>query len=147
MVVAMNEREKLEHEIHDWLESWTAFSVPVKTIESAIHDWLDKQAEISEHEMIEYESKMDALLCRLTNGKWSKTRTYDLGFMESCINEEFEALFDDCCNDLQAKIDNLKHDLAECRADREKYRELFGKSLDHADAIIKLGADIDEGLA
>ena len=41
----------------------------------------------------EYESKMDALLCRLTNGKWSKTRSYDLDFMESCIDEEFEGLY------------------------------------------------------
>ena len=41
----------------------------------------------------EYEAKMDELLCRLTNGKWSKTRAYDLDFMESCINEEFEMLY------------------------------------------------------
>ena len=40
----------------------------------------------------EYEAKMDALLSRLTNGKWSKSRAYDLDFMESCINEEFENL-------------------------------------------------------
>lgn len=39
----------------------------------------------------EYEAKMDALLCRLTNGKWSKSRAYDLDFMVSCIEEEFEA--------------------------------------------------------
>jgi hypothetical protein len=39
----------------------------------------------------EYEAKMDALLCRLTNGKWSKSRSYDLDFMVSCIEEEFEA--------------------------------------------------------
>lgn len=38
----------------------------------------------------EYERKMDALLCRLTNGKFSKTRTYDLDFMESVVREEFE---------------------------------------------------------
>lgn len=37
-----------------------------------------------------YERKMDALLCRLTNGKFSKTRTYDLDFMESVVREEFE---------------------------------------------------------
>jgi hypothetical protein len=38
----------------------------------------------------EYERKMDALLCRLTNGKFSKTRAYDLDFMESVVREEFE---------------------------------------------------------
>ena len=31
----------------------------------------------------DYEAKMDALLCRLTNGKWSTSRAYDLDFMES----------------------------------------------------------------
>lgn len=41
----------------------------------------------------DYERKMDALLCRLTNGKFSKSRQYDLDFMESCINEEFEQLY------------------------------------------------------
>ena len=38
----------------------------------------------------EYEAKMDALLCRLTKGKWSKSRSYDLDFMVSCVEEEFE---------------------------------------------------------
>ena len=38
----------------------------------------------------DYESKMDALLCRLTNGKWSKSRAYDLDFMVSCIDEKYE---------------------------------------------------------
>lgn len=41
----------------------------------------------------EYEAKMDALLCRLTNGKRSKTRQYSLEFMDTCISEEFEALY------------------------------------------------------
>lgn len=41
----------------------------------------------------EYEAKMDALLSRLTNGKFSKSRAYDLDFMESCVNEEFEELY------------------------------------------------------
>lgn len=41
----------------------------------------------------EYEVKMDALLSRLTNGKFSKSRAYDLDFMESCVNEEFEELY------------------------------------------------------
>lgn len=41
----------------------------------------------------DYESKMDALLCRLTNGKWSKSRAYDLDFMVSCIDEEYEKAY------------------------------------------------------
>jgi len=39
----------------------------------------------------EYERKMDSLLCRLTNGLFSKTRAYSLDFMESCVEEAFEA--------------------------------------------------------
>lgn len=41
---------------------------------------------------VEYEVKMDALLCRLTNGKWSKSRSYSLDFMVSCVDEEYETL-------------------------------------------------------
>ena len=43
----------------------------------------------------EYERKMDTLLCRLTNGKWSKSRAYSIEFMDACISEEFEALYSD----------------------------------------------------
>ena len=39
----------------------------------------------------EYECKMDSLLCRLTGGLFSKTRAYSLDFMESCVEEAFEA--------------------------------------------------------
>ena len=42
----------------------------------------------------EYEAKMDALLCRLTNGKWSKSRAYDLDFMVSCVDEEYEDAYE-----------------------------------------------------
>lgn len=45
----------------------------------------------------DYEAKMDALLCRLTNGKWSKSRAYDLDFMVSCIDEEYEKLYEKEC--------------------------------------------------
>lgn len=39
----------------------------------------------------EYERKMDSLLCRLTGGLFSKTKAYSLDFMESCVEEAFEA--------------------------------------------------------
>ena len=42
----------------------------------------------------EYEAKMDALLCRLTNGKWSKSRAYSLDFMVSCVDEEYEDAYE-----------------------------------------------------
>lgn len=43
----------------------------------------------------EYEAKMDELLCRLTNGKWSKSRAYDLDFMVSCVDEEYEDAYEE----------------------------------------------------
>ena len=42
----------------------------------------------------DYERKMDALLCRLTNGKWSKSRAYSLDFMVSCVDEEYEDAYE-----------------------------------------------------
>lgn len=42
----------------------------------------------------EYEAKMDELLCRLTNGKWSKSRAYSLEFMVSCVDEEYEDAYE-----------------------------------------------------
>ena len=45
----------------------------------------------------DYERRMDELLCRLTNGKWSKSRSYSVDFMVSCVDEAYEdaALGDD----------------------------------------------------
>jgi hypothetical protein len=39
------------------------------------------------------------------------------------------------------------NEIERLKAEVEMYRNLFGKSLDHADAIIELGLNIDEGLA
>lgn len=38
----------------------------------------------------DYERRMDELLCRLTNGKWSKSRSYSVDFMMSCVDEAYE---------------------------------------------------------
>lgn len=38
----------------------------------------------------DYECRMDELLCRLTNGKWSKSRSYSVDFMVSCVDEAYE---------------------------------------------------------
>ena len=57
------------------------------------HESTPEQAIVSMLGDRDYERKMDALLCRLTNGKFSKSRQYDLDFMESCVNEEFEQLY------------------------------------------------------
>lgn len=67
----------------DGRDEYLAFdAVQLITPEQAIAATLESDSE--------YERKMDALLCQLTNGKFSKTRTYDLDFMESVVREEFE---------------------------------------------------------
>lgn len=38
----------------------------------------------------DYELKMDELLCRLTNGRWSKSRSYSVDFMVGCVDEAYE---------------------------------------------------------
>jgi len=48
-------------------------------------------------------------------------------------------------NELTAERDNLAADLAECEAERERYRNKFGKCLDYADDIHALMDD--EGMA
>lgn len=80
------------YENHTWWGEWHAESrasvnglfvkveallTPAQAIEASLGDG-------------EYQRKMDELLCRLTNGKFSKTRTYNLDFMESVVREEFE---------------------------------------------------------
>lgn len=40
-----------------------------------------------------YEARMDELLCRLTNGKWSKSRSYSVDFMVSCVDEAYEEVY------------------------------------------------------
>ena len=64
----------------------------------------------------DYEAKMDALLCRLTNGKWSKSRAYDLDFMESCIDEEYEKAYAGE-SDREAELEALAKDLYENAVD------------------------------
>ena len=48
----------------------------------------------------EYETKIDELLCYLTNGKFSKSRQYSLDFMKACVDEEYE----DAYNELSAEL-------------------------------------------
>lgn len=68
----------------DGRDEYLAFdAVQLITPEQAIAATLESDGE--------YERKMDSLLCLLTNGLYSKTRAYSLDFMESCVEEAFEA--------------------------------------------------------
>jgi len=84
-----------------------------------IHGWLDRQAAITAHEY-EFARQLDREATEFLQGK---------------------------VDELRAERDNLAADLAECEAERERYRALFGKALDFADEIIGLGMGIDEGAA
>lgn len=43
----VDSRAALEADVRAWLGSWTAFSVPMKTVEDAVLGWLDRQAAIT----------------------------------------------------------------------------------------------------
>lgn len=49
------------------------------------------------------------------------------------------------CDDLTSTCDDLENELHKAKAERERYREKFGKCLDYADAIHALMDD--EGMA
>ena len=51
LVDEQDNRAKIEADIDTWLGSWTAFSVPLKTVKQAVLCWLDRQAEITEREV------------------------------------------------------------------------------------------------
>lgn len=100
-------------------------------------------------EVADYVRKMDALLCRLTNGKFSKSWAYDVDFMESCVNEEFEALYDEEVGELRDRVgrltaerDNLARDLEDCEREREKWRDACGRMLDAAHEIQRISASL-----
>ncbi len=52
----------------------------------------------------DYERRMDELLCRLTNGKWSKSRSYSVDFMVSCVDEAYEDASLEC-----GECERVKH--------------------------------------
>ena len=44
-------RAKIEHDVHEWLSSQTAWAVPIKDVRSAISEWLDRSAWIAAQEV------------------------------------------------------------------------------------------------
>ena len=100
-----------------------------------------------------YESKMDALLSRLTGGKWSKSRAYGLDFMESCVREEFETdeleRESDCIAEQRERIEKLES-LARSLFNTMSTLRIngcapTGRQLDHFDGRMRaLGLDGDE---
>lgn len=75
----------------------------------------------------DYECRMDELLCRLTNGKWSKSRSYSVDFMVSCVDEAYEdaALGEkrtcETCDELGNADSFINHLIQAERAERTCY--------------------------
>lgn len=89
----------------------------------------------------EYERKMDSLLCHLTGGLFSKTKTYSLDFMVSCVEEAFEARNARQTSTTHAII--VSDESTDCATGRCKC-ELCGKAIDPLDHYCKhCGAEVD----
>lgn len=122
----------------------------------------------------EYEARMDELLCRLTNGKLSKSRSYSVDSMISCIDEAYEEAYAgdsatagggkaDMLDGLEG-MDNLVTMLREAADTIESLRDRLLKAeracdeksydagfdngmkavLQQLDGLIHEGADVDE---
>lgn len=83
----------------------------------------------------DYEAKMDALLCRLTNGKWSKSRAYDIDFMVSCVDEEYETLY---ANEL------VELGSGTCKLDYDRHCSNCGVYVHESAVLVR--KDLDGGL-
>lgn len=122
-------RERLEAEIDEWAAAMNLEGYQL----DMIHGWLNRRAKIMERKMVEMNQ-----------------RYFD------CVEQEKKIA------ELQAKVDELTqvaeskrlsfadrirfvNEIDELKAERERYREKFGKCLDYADAIHALMDD--EGMA
>lgn len=88
--------------------------------EAALDVWNKRADEFGADD--DYERRMDELLCRLTNGKWSKSRSYSVDFMASCVDEAYDEILD-------PPVDNAQADSRErLEADIKKYRWEHGET-------------------
>ena len=69
----------------------------------------------------EYESRMDELLCRLTNGMWSKSRSYSVDFMVCCIDEAYEEAYSGDSATLGRGECELKYHIVEAYGDADEW--------------------------
>lgn len=79
-----------------------------RTQAEAIATWNQRADEFGADD--DYERRMDELLCRLTNGKWSKSRRYSVDFMVSCVDEAYEKLYEKECATLGRRTCTVTHD-------------------------------------
>lgn len=98
--------------------------------EAAIDIWNKRADEFGADD--DYERRMDELLCRLTNGKWSKSRSYSVDFMVSCVDEAYDEILDppvesDCidgkCPTCGAKVRKPEQPAGNAQADSREQLE------------------------
>ena len=142
----LDSREKLEAEIHrHFSDDYTDFFDATDMYKLTL-GWLDRQAAITEQECIDTRINFAERVRfgnKIAELKEDRRKQAETISRLSSENDDYREEVDR----LKRENLNLAHDLGECMADRERYRELFGKALDFADEIITLGLDIDEGLA
>ena len=99
----VDSRAALEADVHAWLGSWTAFSVPLKTVEDAVLGWLDRQAAITAEEVRVYINREDSALIQ---GKIDQ--------LES--ERDYWKLHTDCwadkCKEVESERDELRDKLS-----------------------------------
>lgn len=97
--------------------------------EAALDVWNKRADEFGADD--DYERRMDELLCRLTNGKWSKSRSYSVDFMVSCVDEAYDEILDPPAESHYAPRNTRADDAPETTVDNAQ-----------ADSREKLEADI-----
>lgn len=150
-------REQLEADIDAWLDMWTAWSIPKRTLKLAAIEWIDRQAEITERECADDYRFKEIEISHLDIEQGEITRRYlpaerideltaqvDALKSESSEFAEGQDYWHDKCDELQRKLDNLAHDLAESERFREELREELSVAYDHAHDLL---ARRDRGLA
>ena len=123
-------RERLEAEI----ESYSAFDIMDTITLDMVIGWIDRQAAITEREF------------RKPN--WSYCETCEALEKLTAERDELKGQVFTLkveCDYLTSACDDLENELHKAKAERERYREKFGKCIDYADAIHALMDD--EGLA
>lgn len=101
--------------------------------EAALDVWNKRADEFGADD--DYERRMDELLCRLTNGKWSKSRSYSVDFMVSCVDEAYDERVNDELtaerDELRDIIDHMPKTEQECEACQEAHdRLMFNAKVD-----------------
>lgn len=128
LTFAEDSREKIESDADNWLGSWTAFSVPIKTVKQAVVGWLDRQEAITAREV-----EHDLMIAGRMAVEVERSRISELE-AELAKEKTLNAELLDACGDCEQ--------LAIARMETESFRTKVGDMLDAAKEIARIG-DLD----